>query len=70
MDEKETPSASSVYAVHTSKLCRVFGNLRAVEELDLRVESGTLYRHGLLRLAEALPRQEERILEAITTPVD
>ena len=29
--------------MHTSKLCRVFGNLRAVEELDLRVESGTLY---------------------------
>ncbi|MYJ73911.1 MAG: ABC transporter ATP-binding protein [Gammaproteobacteria bacterium] len=43
MDEKETPSARSEYAVHTSKLCRVFGNLRAVEELDLRVESGTLY---------------------------
>ena len=28
------------------------------------------YRHGLLRLAEALPRQEEPILEAVTTPVD
>ena len=43
MDEQETPSATDKYAVHTTKLCRVFGSLRAVEELDLRVEPGTLY---------------------------
>ena len=28
------------------------------------------YRRVLLRQARALPRQEDRILEAITTPVD
>lgn len=43
MDERETSVDNTEYAVHTSKLCRVFGSLRAVEDLDLRVEPGTLY---------------------------
>ena len=43
MDERDTSVANIEYAVHTSKLCRVFGSLRAVEDLDLRVELGTLY---------------------------
>lgn len=43
MDERETSVDTTEYAVHTSKLCRVFGDLRAVEDLDLRVEPGTLY---------------------------
>ena len=30
-------------AVETSRLCRQFGDLRAVDNLDLRVEPGTLY---------------------------
>ena len=43
MDELKTPTASNGYAVYTSKLNRVFGSLRAVQDLDLRVEPGTLY---------------------------
>lgn len=42
MDERETLETAE-YAVYTSKLCRVFGSLRAVEDLDLRVAPGTLY---------------------------
>ena len=43
MNERETPSEIDEHAVHTDKLCRVFGSLCAVDELDLRVEPGTLY---------------------------
>ena len=43
MDEPETPTATTGFAVYTSKLSRVFGSLRAVQDLDLRVEPGTLY---------------------------
>lgn len=43
MDERETSVDTTEYAVHTSKLCRMFGDLRAVEDLDLRVAPGTLY---------------------------
>lgn len=43
MDEREKSVDTAEYAVHTNKLCRVFGGLRAVEDLDLRVEPGTLY---------------------------
>ncbi len=31
------------FAVETSRLCRQFGELRAVDDLDLRIERGTLY---------------------------
>ena len=37
------PSGANDYAVATSKLCRDFGDFRAVDELDLGVEAGTLY---------------------------
>ena len=43
VDERETSIETTEYAVHTSKLCRVFGGLRAVQDLDLRVEPGTIY---------------------------
>lgn len=36
-----TPNAET--AVETFRLCRQFGDLRAVDNLDLRVERGTLY---------------------------
>lgn len=31
------------FAVETARLCRHFGELRAVDDLDLRIERGTLY---------------------------
>ena len=36
------PCADDI-AVETTRLCRRFGELRAVDDLDLRVEQGTLY---------------------------
>jgi len=81
MDERDT-SATNEYAVHTSKLCGVSGSLRAVDDLEVRVAPGTLCgflgrngagvwsRHVLLHEAETLPAAEERILEAVNTPVD
>ncbi|MDE0658471.1 MAG: ABC transporter ATP-binding protein [Gammaproteobacteria bacterium] len=36
-------NASAETAVETFRLCRQFGDLRAVDNLDLRVEPGTLY---------------------------
>ena len=43
MDEPVPPLPTADLAVETRKLCRVFGQLRAVDELDVRVERGTLY---------------------------
>lgn len=43
VDEPAKPSGATDYAIATSKLCRDFGDFRAVDELDLRVETGTLY---------------------------
>lgn len=42
-DEPAKPLGATDYAIATIKLCRDFGGFRAVDELDLRVDAGTLY---------------------------
>lgn len=66
MAETVTPNAPAVFAVETQGLTRVFGSIKAVEDLNLTISAGTIF--GLLGPNGAGKTTTIRMLTTMLTP--